>query len=173
MMTFPIGGVAELDGAAYLYNLSLLAVIFAAVSALATIVRQTAGGKLPGFDVYLINTSVSFGFVIAFTAVLPPLILLFGLLRDSVWTIASGLGALLIAMNLASVVARRVRASRQPLPVIVLVGFCVHGVVVLSLATNALFPVVRGAALFCAALTLCLGNMMWVLVQRLSSPPGR
>jgi hypothetical protein len=57
----------ELPGAIYLFNLSLLAVTFAVVSALVMLVRQTMGGRLTNFDVYLITSYVSFGFVIALT----------------------------------------------------------------------------------------------------------
>ena len=67
----------ELPGAIYLFNLSLLAISFAIVSTLVMLVRQTLGGKLSNFDVYLITSYVSFGFVIAFNAILPPLVSLF------------------------------------------------------------------------------------------------
>ena len=46
----------ELPGEVYLFNLSLIAVTFAVVSALVMIMRQTMGGSLSNFDVYLITT---------------------------------------------------------------------------------------------------------------------
>jgi hypothetical protein len=46
----------ELTGETYLFNLSLLALTFAAVSALVMLLRQTMGGRLSYFDVYLIAT---------------------------------------------------------------------------------------------------------------------
>ena len=55
----------ELPGAAYLYNLSLLAATVAVVSALVMVVRETMGGKLSKFDVYLLTTYISLGFHVA------------------------------------------------------------------------------------------------------------
>ncbi len=67
----------ELPSTPFLFNLSLLAIAFAAVSALVMLIRQTMGGKLSNFDVYLITSFVSFGFVIAIDAILPALLALF------------------------------------------------------------------------------------------------
>jgi hypothetical protein len=55
----------ELPGETYLFNLSLIAVTFTAVSALVMLMRQTMGGKLSNFDVYLITSYISFGFAVA------------------------------------------------------------------------------------------------------------
>lgn len=45
----------ELPGGAYLLNLSLLAITFAAVSVLVMLVRWSMGGKLSNFDIHLGN----------------------------------------------------------------------------------------------------------------------
>jgi hypothetical protein len=58
------GKVMELPGETYLFNLSLIAVTFTAVSALVMLLRQTMGGKLSNFDVYLITSLISFGFAV-------------------------------------------------------------------------------------------------------------
>ena len=59
----------DLPGEAYLFNLSLLAITIAVVSALVMLVRQTMGGKLSNFDIYLTSSFISSGFVIALDAV--------------------------------------------------------------------------------------------------------
>ena len=45
----------EEPGSIYLFNLSLIAMTFTAVTALVMFLRQTMGGKLSNFDIYLIN----------------------------------------------------------------------------------------------------------------------
>ena len=64
----------ELPGETFLFNLSLLAITFSAVSVLVTLLRQTMGGELSKFDVYLVNAFVQQGFALAIAAILPPLI---------------------------------------------------------------------------------------------------
>ena len=73
----------ELHGEAYLFNLSLLAITFAAVSVLVMLVRQTMGGRLSNFDIHLITSYIARGFVIAVAAILPSLVADFGLPRRS------------------------------------------------------------------------------------------
>ena len=162
----------ELAGSAYLYNLSVLAITYAAVSALVMLVRQTMGGKLSDFDIYLIGAYVSFGFAIAFDAVLPPLVALFGAPVALVWTLASGIAALILGVNLTVVIVRRLKAAQAPLSPVVMASYALHGIVVVLLVVNALIPAIRSSGLFAASLTLCLGNMMWVFVRRVSSLLG-
>ena len=51
----------DLPGEAYLFNLSILSITVAVVSALVMLVRQTLGGKLSNFDIFLIEAFVSWG----------------------------------------------------------------------------------------------------------------
>ena len=60
----------ELHGEVYLFNLSLMAITFSAVSALITLLRQAVAGKLSNLDVFLVNAYVSHGFVVAISSVL-------------------------------------------------------------------------------------------------------
>ena len=53
------------------------------------LVRQTLGGKLSRFDIYLLRAFISFGFAVAIGAILPPLLILFELQRVLIWPIAS------------------------------------------------------------------------------------
>lgn len=172
MMTFPLGGAPEIEGTAFLYNLSVLAVTFAAVSALVMLVRQTLGGKLSSFDIYLLRAFISFGFAVAVGAVLPPLLSLFELPRAVVWPIASAAAALLLAVILVSVVILRRKVSSGHVPPIVAVSYLLHAAAIIMLGVNAMTPAVQGAGLFAAGLTLCLANTMWAFVRRISSLLG-
>ena len=84
----------ELPGAEYLFNLSILAVTFATVSALVTVVRQISGGSLTKVDIHLLTTFLSAGFAISIAAILPSLVNLFGLTLQVVWPVVSGMSAI-------------------------------------------------------------------------------
>src|ERR1700682_5144615 len=93
----------ELPGSAYLFNLSIVAMTFAAVSALVMLIRQTMGGKLTDFDVYLMVAFVSMGCVLSVDAMLPPLISIFEPRPGLLWGTASGLAAVSLASEVAIV----------------------------------------------------------------------
>jgi hypothetical protein len=162
----------ELPGSGYLYNLSLLAVTFASVSALVMLVRQTLGGKLSKFDIFLLRGFISFSLFVAFAAMLPPLAALSDAAAKVLWPLTSGVAAILLAVNLYTVIVRRKHATGETAPAGVTIRYFVHGIAVALLVTNALVPAVQGIALYAAALTLCLGNMMWAFVRRISSLLG-
>ena len=162
----------ELPGAGYLYNLSLLAVTFATVSALVMLVRQTLGGKLSNFDIFLIRGFLSFSFFVAFAAILPPLAALSDAAVQVLWPLTSTVAAILLGLNLYTIIVRRRKATRKPAPAGVMIRNLVHGMAIALLVLNALVPAVQGVALYAAALTLCLGNMMWAFVRRITSLLG-
>ena len=89
----------ELPGSGYLYNLSVLAVTFATVSALVMLVRQTLGGKLSNFDIFLLRGFVSFSLFVAFAAILPPLVALSGAPARVLWPLTSAVAAILLALK--------------------------------------------------------------------------
>ena len=159
-------------GEPYLFNLSLLAITFAAVSVLVMLVRQTMGGKLSNFDIYLISSFISSGFVIAVDAVLPPLVSLFEPPPAILWASASGLAAVLLAVDLLNRVAMRRKASSAPMPRNFLGRFAVEWIAVLLLAANAVVPQVQGIGLFAVALTLSMVLLMWAFVRRITSLLG-
>lgn len=169
MITLPLGGPSELEGAAFFYNLSVLAVTFAAVSALVMLVRQTLGGRLSPFDIHLLRAFISFGFAVTVAAILPPLLILFELQRVVIWPIAGLLAALMLAVILTSVVRTRRRVTSGGLPFPVTVSYALHALAVLLLLVNATVPPLQGAGLYAAALTLCLANTMWAFVRRIAS----
>jgi len=172
MITLPMGGPSELEGTGFLFNLSVLALTFAAVSALVMLVRQALGGKLSRFDIYLLRAFISFGFAVAIGAILPPLLILFELQRVLIWPIASVLVALMLAVILVSVVTTRRRVTSGGVPLLVTVSYGLHALAVVLLIVNAAVPPIQGAGLYATGLTLCLANTMWAFVRRISSLAG-
>ena len=162
----------ELPGETYLFNLSLLAVTFAAVSALVMLLRQTMGGKLSNFDIYLIVTYVSLGFVVAVAAVMPALIGLFEPPPSVLWVTASGLAAVLLAAVTGNSVAARRKAATVPMSRAVTTIFAGYWIAALLLAVNAVVPHVQGVGLHASALTLFLVTLMVAFVRRIASLLG-
>ena len=162
----------NLPGEAYLFNLSVLAVTVAVVSALVMLVRQTMGGKLSNFDVYLISAYVSLGFVIAVGAVLPPLVSLFEPSPRVMWAVASGLAAVFLAAVMVNLVAARRRASNAPISHALVFIFAMHWLAAALLAANAVVPQLQGTGLHAAALTVSMVMLMLAFVRRIASLLG-
>jgi hypothetical protein len=159
-------------GEVYLFNLSLLALTFTAVSALVMLMRQTMGGKLSNFDVYLIATYTSLGFVVAFDAILPSLVDLYEPRPALLWAISSGVAAILLAAVMANVLRARARATHERLSRPLVVIFGIHWFDVFLLAVNATIPTVQGSGLFATALTLSFGVLLVAFVRRIGSLLG-
>jgi hypothetical protein len=159
----------ELPGETFLFNLSLLAITFSAVSALVTLLRQAMGGKLSNFDVYLLTTYVSDGFVVAISSLLPPLIAQSGLPLPWVWAIASGLAAAIVGGQLLKVVQLRSGATKVPYPLPTKISFILLWFSVLLLLANASVPAIRGIFLFEVSITIYLATVMWIFVRRIAS----
>jgi len=159
----------ELPGETYLFNLSLISVTFTAVSALVMLMRQTMGGKLSNFDVYLITTYISLGFVLSIIALLPPLISLFQPTPNTLWTTSSSLAVLLFAPVLANAFVLRRKASPQSASFAVKTTFSTHGLAIIVLLVNAVIVPWQGVHLFAAALTLSVANLMWAFTRRIAS----
>jgi hypothetical protein len=159
----------ELAGATYLYNLSVVAITFAAVSVLVMLIRQTMGGKLSNFDLYLIVTYVSLGFAVAAAALLPPLVALFAPAVPVQWAVASGLAAVSIAVATANSMRLRHRAATVHMSVAVRAVFAGYWLSVLALLVNAAVPPVQGVGLHAAAVTFFLLVLMTAFVRRVAS----
>lgn len=159
----------ELPGEAYLFTLSLVAVTFAVVSALVMIMRQSMGGKMSAFDVYLITAYISLGFLQSLVALLPPLVSLFELSPRILWAIASGLSAIAFSTVLFGIVHRRIKASPEPIAWAVKASFSLHAVATIMLLVNAVAEPWQGVHLFAAAVTLSVASVMWAFVRRIAS----
>ncbi len=162
----------EESGSIYLFNLSLIAMTFTAVSALVMLVRQTMGGKLSNFDVYLITSFVSLGFAQSLAAILPSLVSLFEPPHSVLWASSSGSAALLLGATLFSVVRLRLRVSPDPIPNSVFFGFCLQGLAVTVLMVNAVVTAWQGVHLFAGAVTLSVAAVMGAFVRRIASLLG-
>jgi hypothetical protein len=159
----------ELPGETFLFNLSLLAITFSAVSALVTLLRQTMGGKLSKFDVYLVNAFVQQGFALAIAAILPPLIAQFELASPVLWTSASGLAAVILGWRTAQSLWERMSIIKVPMPLMLKVQFSVDGSAVVLLILNATVPAIQGIAVFDLAITIGLAEIMWSFGRRIST----
>ena len=116
----------ELPGETFLFNLSLLAITFSAVSALVTLLRQTMGGRLSKFDVYLVNAYVQQGFALAIAAILPPIIAQFGLSPPVLWAIASAFAVVVFGWRTAQSLWERMSIIKEPMPLALKVSFGVN-----------------------------------------------
>ncbi len=159
----------ELPGTPYLYNLSILAITFSAVSVLVMLIRQTMGGKLSNFDLYLIVTYVSLGFVVAIAAVLPPLLNLFGPAPFALWAIASGLGAVFLAAATANAQTLRHKSSSVGMSWVVKGVFASYWIATLALVVNASVAPVQGVGLHAAAITFYFIVLIVAFVRRIAS----
>jgi hypothetical protein len=162
----------ELPGTTYLFNLSLISITFTAVSALVMLVRQTMGGRLSNFDVYLITSYISFGFVLSLMAVLPPLISLYELSPEVHWAIASGLAAVLHATVLVNIMKLRRTVSPEPWPFGVKLAFAIHWFALLLLVFNAVASPWQGAHVFATSVTIAVADILWSFVRRIASLLG-
>ena len=164
----------DLPGEAYLFNLSLLAITYAAVSALVMLLRQTMGGKISNFDIHLITAYVSGGFTIAVDAILPPLISLTGALPAILWGVASGLAAIVLAHLPGKHLSGDVEEARASQPPSWFFWISVSSALaVVLLAANAVLPIVAGyRRLFAIALTLSMAMLLWSFVRRIASLLG-
>ena len=162
----------DLPGEAYLFNLSLLAITFAAVSVLVMLMRQTMGGALSNYDVHLVTNYVSQGFVVAIGAILPSLIADFALSPATVWVVASGLAAVLLATCRVYLIRQRRKATTSAPPPFLMSVYVFQWMLVLLLVANAAVPGLRGVGLFKVALTLFLAAVMLAFVRRIASLLG-
>ncbi len=158
----------EFAGSAYLFNLSLVAMTFAAVSALVMLIRQTMGGKLSNFDIFLVTLYVSLGFVAGINAILPPLIALLNWSHAATWIVASLLAAAIQATTILHIQRERSKAARVALPPMVFLAYSIHWAAVVLFVVNAVVPVFQGAALHAIAVTISLCMAMWTFVRRIS-----
>jgi hypothetical protein len=159
----------ELPASAYLLNLSLIGITFAAVSALVMLLRQSMGGKITNFDVYLTTSYVEFGFVIAIDPMLPLLLGVMKVPEAALWPAASVIAALLLGTSIAQARQRRRKATPAPRPLATTIAVTCYWFAVIVLAANAILPPLRNAGAFAFALTFFTAVLMWSFVRRMSS----
>jgi hypothetical protein len=168
----------ELTGTSYLVNLVVLGISFATVSTLVMLLRQVMGGTMSAFDIYLMTSYVTAGFMLCVDALLPALFDLCGMPQGATWSLASVVASLPIGwLALAAPRRRRIASGGVSPPIAFRITIGLFWASALTLIINAAVPGLRGAGPFAAALTLFLATLMWTFTRRitslLSAAPGR
>ena len=162
----------EFISEAFLLNFSLLAITFSAVSALVMLLRQTMGGKLSNFDIFLVNAYVAHGFVLAIAAILPVLAAQYSSSHMIVWTISGLSAGVLMSAKTANTMRQRRRIAPSPMPRGMQLTFALQWLGVAMFFISVLVGPRWNQAVFDTALTLCLATIMWAFVRRISSLLG-
>jgi hypothetical protein len=158
-----------LENGEYLLNVSVVAITFTAVSAIIMLVRQSMGGKISPFDIYLITAYTSFGFAQAICALLPALFALFHLPATVLWAISGILAAAILGSVSYVVIRQRLKVSPVPFSPGVRIALSLHGVAVVIFLVNAAVVPWQGLHLYAFALTLSLAAVMWAFARRIAS----
>lgn len=162
----------NVPGEAYLFNLSMLAMTFAAVSVFVMLMRQTMGGKLSNYDIHLVTIYVTQGFIVALCAIVPSLIGDLPLSPKVFWAIASGFAAVLLGASRVYIQRQRSKIAKDGIPPFLVFVYASNWVLVALLVANAIIPPLQGVGLFKAALSLSLALAMLAFVRRIASLLG-
>jgi hypothetical protein len=106
----------ELPASGYLYTLALLAMTFVGFTAIVMIVRQSLGNSLSRYDALAARFFMVWGFVIAYSAMMPPLLAMFDVRHAVIWGASSAVGGLLLlSLSLSYPILRsRATGGRAP-----------------------------------------------------------
>jgi hypothetical protein len=115
------------------------------------------GGQMTKWDSFVTRTWVQLGFMTTFSAILPPLLLLFEVPAPIAWRISSGVVAVVLGAWALTFPRRRHAANPTPLPLQVIVFSAAMDIAALALAPNAIVvPIERLAGVYAAAVTAIL-----------------
>jgi hypothetical protein len=106
----------ELPGSNYLYTIITVSITYAGFAALLMIFRQIIGGGVSNYDLYLIRTVLMRSFIVAISAMMPPLLALFDLSHSVIWRVSSLIAALLQGLYVLTFAARRRAVTDIPVP---------------------------------------------------------
>src|SRR5215475_11122794 len=106
----------DLAGSNYLYTLATLSVTFVGFSALVIVLRQTFGGELSKLDILITRIFIQLGFLVAASAMLPPLLALFSIPHARIWSLCSLCTAVPFFLFAVTYPARRRAASGAGAP---------------------------------------------------------
>jgi len=115
-----VEGNLDVKGAILLYTLAGLMITFAGFAAVMLAIRQAAGGHLSLLDRFLAKTVLIHVFILTWSAMLPPLLMLYGFAEDRVWKIAAVLFAIPMLTFLLTYSHRRRKAVGKGPPAAVL-----------------------------------------------------
>jgi len=108
-----VDGNLDVKGAILLYTLAGLMITFAGFAAVLLAIRQALGGHLSKLDRFLAKTVLIHVFVLIWGALLPPLLMLYGLPEADVWKIAAVLFAIPMLLFLLTYAHRREKATGE------------------------------------------------------------
>jgi hypothetical protein len=145
----------EVKGATLLYTLATLMVTFAGFAALLLAVRQSAGAGLSALDRFLARTVVGHFFWMAGGALFPPLLSLYDISEPLVWKVSALAFGLPMLALLLTFPRRRLAATGQAAPPIILAIFVGLGSVSLVAMIGYVFGnLAHPAAAYVSALTI-------------------
>lgn len=144
----------------YLYTLALLAMSFVGFTAIVMILRQSLGGQLSRYDALVTRFFMVWGFLIAYGAMAPPLLLAFGLspaLAFAFCSLAAGL--MLLALSFGYPLLRARAVAERP-PAFVYGQSAAGAVIGVILLVDAIAPFGAGlvSAIYLAVLTFTLAQ---------------
>jgi hypothetical protein len=145
------------DASGYLYTIATVGMTFAGLSVLTMILRQMLGGQMTKWDSFVTRTWIQLGFMTTFGAILPPLLMLFGIQAPIVWRISSGVAAVILGSWALTFPRRRQAVNPTRLPLQVVTFSLAMDIAALALAANAVIgPGDLMAGVYAAAVTATL-----------------
>jgi hypothetical protein len=150
-----VGQNMEVKGAVLLYTLAGLMITFAGFSALLLAVRPAAGARLSLLDRYLAKTVMTYIFVLAAGALLPPILALYGIEEAWIWRGAAVAFAMpMLSLQVSYPHRRRKVVGEGPPPAIFAVFVVAGSVVTLAMLGYVLAGLQYSAAAYITALTV-------------------
>ncbi len=158
----------EVKGAALLYTLAGLMITFAGFSALLFVLRQAAGARLSLLDRYIAKTVMTYIFVLAAAALLPPLFALYNIHEEWIWRGSGVLFALpMLSLQVTYPRRRRKVVGTAPPPAIVAVFVVLGSAVTLAMLGYVLVGLQYSAAAYITALTIDFFTVVFGFVSAL------
>ena len=159
----------ESQETSYLLTMAVLGMTFMGFAAIVMLLRQTLGGQLRAFDALFARVYMEFAVIVSMGAMLPPLLMFWGLPTGAVWRLSSGLVGILLLWIGLSYPARRRAVTREPTPryVRVNVAFIVLISLTLFIAASGMLHE-RAGQVFLAALTAFLTFALVAWLRALS-----
>jgi hypothetical protein len=163
-----VEGNLDVRGAILLYTLAGLMITFAGFAAVLLGIRQAAGGHLSLLDRFLAKTVLTHVFVLTWGAVLPPLLMLYGIAEDRVWKIAAVLFAIpMLAFLLTYPHRRRKAVGHRPAASAYAVFVLGGSVVVVAMLVYVLGGFEHGAAAYISAVVVDFFTLAYAFVVAL------
>lgn len=126
-----------MDASNYLYTIATIGMTYSGLSVLTMILRQMLGGQMTKWDSFVTRTWIQLGFMTTLGAILPPLLLLFGVPAPIAYRIPSGVMAVALGSWALTFPFRRLAVNPTRLPLQVVIFSLAMDITALALAANA------------------------------------